>query len=174
MILKKSEMIISILWGWWKHTWIIHSMRYSCAMASLQLTTCSKIAGRTTWHTKYENPLPASHNICGFFFFLSVTTLMARHVQAGLALTVLYLSKVTPSSCDRTDRLVPTRIFSSRRSFSLLSFSLVWPWCCIRTQSLFISAKFRRMKSRESCTGEGCNVACSCGGYKKYQRTWYV
>ena len=33
-------------------TCIIHSIRYSCAIASLQLTTCSRIPGNTNWEKK--------------------------------------------------------------------------------------------------------------------------
>ena len=64
--------------------------------------------------------------------------------------TCLYFSTLTPSSWLRRTRLVPTRILSSCRSFSLFSRSRLWPWCCIRTHNLFISAKFRRTKSMES------------------------
>lgn len=64
--------------------------------------------------------------------------------------TCLYLSTLTPSSWLRRTRLVPTRILSSCRSFSLFSLSRLWPWCCILTHNLFISAKFRRTKSIES------------------------
>ena len=77
-------------------------------MASLQLTTCSRIPG-STW--------------------------------------LRYISTPTLSSWLSLTRFVPTRILSSILSFSLLSFSLVWPWCCILTHSLFISAKLRSMKS---------------------------
>lgn len=64
--------------------------------------------------------------------------------------TCLYLSTLTPSSWLRRTKLVPTRILSSCRSFSLFSLSRLWPWCCILTHNLFISAKFRRTKSMES------------------------
>ena len=64
--------------------------------------------------------------------------------------TCLYLSTLTPSSWLRRTRFVPTRIRSSCLSFSLFSRSRLWPWCCIRTQSLFISAKLSRTKSMES------------------------
>ena len=67
-------------------------------------------------------------------------------------LTFWYTAASMASSWERRTRLVPTRILSSRRSFSLLSLSLVWPWCCMRTHSLFISAKFCRMNWMESST----------------------
>lgn len=84
---------------------------------------------------------------------LEYATLCA-HGDFGLdvakALTSLYISLVTPSSELMRTRLVPTRIRSSLRSFSRWALSRVWPWCCIRTQSLFISEKLSRMKSIES------------------------
>lgn len=64
--------------------------------------------------------------------------------------TCLYFSTLTPSSWLSRTRLVPTRILNSCRSFSLFSLSRLWPWCCILTHNLFISAKFRRTKSMES------------------------
>lgn len=67
-------------------------------------------------------------------------------------LTFLYLSISIHSSWLSRTRLVPTKIRSSRLSCSRFVRSLVWPWCCMRTQSLFISEKFRRIKSMESST----------------------
>lgn len=64
--------------------------------------------------------------------------------------TCLYFSTLTPSNWLSRTRLVPTRILNSCRSFSLFSLSRLWPWCCILTHNLFISAKFRRTKSMES------------------------
>lgn len=64
--------------------------------------------------------------------------------------TCLYFSTLTPSNWLSRTRLVPTRILNSCRSFSLFSLSRLWPWCCILTHNLFISAKFRRTKSTES------------------------
>ena len=90
-----------------------HSMRYSCAIESRHLMTCSNTLGKMELWKREES---------------------------------------TDSSCERRTKLVPTRMRSSMRSFSLLSFSLVCPWCCMRTHSLFISPKFCRMKSMESAT----------------------
>ena len=67
-------------------------------------------------------------------------------------LTFLYRSMSMHSSCERRTRLVPTRMRNSRLSCSRRSRSREWPWCCIRTHSLFISAKFSWMKSTESIT----------------------
>ena len=64
----------------------------------------------------------------------------------------LYIARSIFSNCDRRTRFVPTRIRNSILSRSFFSRSLLWPWCCIRTQSLFISAKFRSIKSIESST----------------------
>jgi hypothetical protein len=61
-----------------------------------------------------------------------------------------YISRSTPSSWLSRTRLVPTRIRRSRRSCSRLSRSREWPWCCSRTQSLFISMKLVRTKPIES------------------------
>lgn len=100
----------------------------------------------------------------GYWTFSKAVTLPAAHleVQTSLVwkelaevrkdghLTCLYLSTLTPSSWLRRTRFVPTRILSSCLSRSLFSLSRLWPWCCIRTQSLFISAKFSSTKSIES------------------------
>ena len=64
----------------------------------------------------------------------------------------LYIAKSMLSNWDNLTRLVPTRIRSSILSLSFFSRSLLWPWCCMRTHNLFISAKFRRIKSIESST----------------------
>ena len=40
--------IVKIIEQEFLHTWIIHSMRYSCAIGSLQLTACSNTPGKTT------------------------------------------------------------------------------------------------------------------------------
>ena len=67
-------------------------------------------------------------------------------------ITLRYLLMSTFSSWLIRTRFVPTRIRSSFLSFSRLSRSLECPWCWMRTQSLFISPKFKRMKSTESST----------------------
>ena len=108
--LKSYELVVR--WNWSsRHTWITTSMRYSWAIASLQLTTCSRMLGR---------------------------------------MTLWYKSRSTPSSWLSRTRFVPTRIRSSRRSISRFSWSREWPWCCKRTQSLFISIKLVRTKDIES------------------------
>ena len=49
-------------------TWMIHSMRYSCAIASLQLTTCSSIPGST-----YCTQATRTTQHCNDFCFFSLT-----------------------------------------------------------------------------------------------------
>ena len=75
--------------------------------------------------------------------------------------TFLYLSASTESNCDKRTMFVPTKSLNSSLSLSLLSFWLECPWCCIRTQSLFISAKFKRMNSMESSTVPECSSLAS-------------
>ena len=63
-----------------------------------------------------------------------------------------YIARSTPSSLEREARLVPTKMRRSIRSFSRCSRSRTGPWCCMRTQSLFISAKFDRRNETASAT----------------------
>lgn len=58
-----------ILLQQWTHlydaflTCMMHSIRYSCAMASLQLTTCSRTPGKTNWwHTQPHHQLMTWYN----------------------------------------------------------------------------------------------------------------
>ena len=101
------------------------------------------------FHNLIWNPCAAVH--ISVIFIIHIQTESSCLVKCYRQThTCLYLSTLTPSSWLRRTRLVPTRILSSCRSFSLFSLSRLWPWCCIRTHNLFISAKFSRTKSMES------------------------
>ena len=80
---------------------MMHSMRYSWAMASLQLTTCSRMPGRTRRLQSVASLNSSKYRCCDY----------------------LNMATSTISSCDSLTKLVPTRILSSILSFSLLSLS---------------------------------------------------
>lgn len=89
-------------------------------------------------------------NLIGFSLGIASRTNM--FTQFVVLHTFLYVSTSTPSSWLKRTRFVPTKIRSSCRSRSRFSLNLEWPWCCIRTHNLFISAKLSKMKSIESLT----------------------
>lgn len=149
---------------------MMHSIRYSWAKESLQFTTCSSTPGRTICEEKKLRGKKKRSfflfiylKICQIHLLKRFECLGKKKYKTSSFLlfgkwmlarqqrhTCLYFSTLTPSSWLSRTRLVPTRILNSCRSFSLFSLSRLWPWCCILTHNLFISAKFRRTKSTES------------------------
>ena len=104
-------------------TWIMQSIKYDCAMVSLQLSTSSSTFGSTflKWRSQW------TESVRGENIFNT---------------SALYSCKPSPSSWLRRTRFTPTRIRSSSLSFSLFFLSLEAPWDCNRTQSRFVSTKF--------------------------------
>ena len=48
-LLTNEQLMLKLIFYIPKLAWIIHSIKYSCAMASLQLTTCSRTPFKTTY-----------------------------------------------------------------------------------------------------------------------------
>lgn len=110
------------MWNSSGKTWMMHSIRYSWAIASRQLTT---YIIRKIW--------------MGIVFSKSLYHRTCSKIPGNT--NFWYLSSVTDSNWLSLTRLVPTKILSSSRSFSLCRRSLEWPWCCILTWNRTILCK---------------------------------
>lgn len=137
-------------------TCIIHSIRYSWDIGSLHLIICSKTFDSTFCHSRTENVNTV--RLLKFLVNVTINKFKNWNTYGDLKIsrdrlhTSLYRLTSIPSNWLKRTRLVPTSKQSSWRSFSRLSLSRVCPWCCMRTHNLFISEKFNKMKSIESCT----------------------
>lgn len=121
---------------------------------TLGRSTRENVCSRSNYDSQYEvrnEPVYSAVLPC---FKFSLTPVISPVLRGSFYFipTLRYLSRLILSSWDSRTRLVPTRILSSSLSLSLLSRSRECPWCCIRTHSLFISAKFISTKSTASFT----------------------